>query len=61
MDKNNILDIFNLEGKVVVIIGGAGKMGLNFAKTLLCVKCRVIISDVKSHKIHDLQKMNSNF
>jgi len=56
MNKNKNSKIFDLEGKTVVIIGGAGKMGLNFANTLLNANCRVIISDVKNYKISDIQK-----
>ena len=55
MNNNKISEIFNLDGKNVVIVGGAGKMGLNFAKTLLNANCNVIISDVKNTNISELK------
>ena len=53
MDKKFINDLFSLKGKKIVILGGAGKLGLNFAKTLKKAGAKVILGDVK--------KTNNNF
>lgn len=42
--------LFNLSGKVAVIIGGAGKMGQQFAATLGYAGANVVIVDVNEEK-----------
>ena len=50
MIKNRKFDyknIFSLKNKNVVILGGSGKMGLNFSKTLVSAGARVFLGDIK--------------
>lgn len=53
MDKKFINNLFSLKGKKIVILGGAGKLGVNFAKTLKNAGAKVILGDIK--------KTNNNF
>lgn len=48
--------IFNLTGKVAVIIGGAGKMGQQFAITLGYAGAKVVLSDVDARKCKAMAK-----
>lgn len=43
---NRIEDIFDLSGKLVVIVGGAGKMGQNFARALSYAGTSVVLADI---------------
>lgn len=48
--------LFDLKNKVAVIVGGAGKMGQQFASTLGFAGARVIIADVDKEKSDNLAK-----
>ncbi len=39
-------EIFNLKGRIGIIVGGAGKMGQQFAKVLSLAGATVVISDL---------------
>ena len=43
----DIKKIFSLKGKNIVILGGSGKLGINFSKTLVNAGAKVIIGDLK--------------
>ena len=50
MSKNkkfNYKNIFSLKNKKIVILGGSGKMGLNFSKSLLSAGAEVFLGDIK--------------
>ena len=49
MKKNNF-NIFSLKGKKILIIGGSGKLGLRFAKTLKNAGGQIILADVNKPK-----------
>lgn len=53
---HKVESIFNLTGKVAVIIGGAGKMGKQFAITLGYAGAKVVLSDVDARKCKALAK-----
>ena len=44
--SKSLKNIFSLEGKTFVIIGGAGKMGLSFSETLIENNSNVIVADL---------------
>ena len=43
-------DIFDMKGRVGVIMGGAGKMGREFAQTLANAGATVVIADIDKDK-----------
>ncbi len=48
MNKNfDYKKIFSLKGKNIIILGGSGKLGINFSKSLVSAGGRVFIGDVK--------------
>ena len=49
-------DLFDMEGRVGVIMGGAGKMGCEFAQTLANAGATVVIADVDREKIVTVAK-----
>ncbi len=49
-------EIFNLTGKVGVIVGGAGKMGRQFAEVLAQAGARVVIADLNNKAINEALK-----
>jgi len=49
-ELHKVESIFNLTGKVAVIVGGAGKMGQQFAVTLGYSGAKVVLSDVDARK-----------
>ena len=54
MNKNfDYKKIFSLKGKNIIILGGSGKLGINFSKSLVSAGGRVFIGDVK-------KKINNN-
>ena len=48
--KKNKFNIFSLKGKKILIIGGSGKLGLRFAKTLKNAGGQIILADVNKPK-----------
>ena len=48
--KKNKFSIFSLRGKKILIIGGSGKLGLRFAKTLENAGGKIILADIKKPK-----------
>tara|TARA_B100001057_G_C22868395_1_gene957628 strand:- start:4766 stop:5575 length:810 start_codon:yes stop_codon:yes gene_type:complete len=42
--------IFSLKNKKIVILGGSGKMGVNFSKTLISAGAKVFLGDIKKNK-----------
>ena len=54
-------DLFDMKGSVGVIMGGAGKMGREFARTLANAGATVVIADIESEKIDtDAQNLPQN-
>jgi NAD(P)-dependent dehydrogenase (short-subunit alcohol dehydrogenase family) len=48
-------DCFSLEGKNVVVFGGAGKMAASFSRTLLAARCRnLALVDSNAEKVQDV-------
>ena len=47
-------DIFDLTGRVGIIVGGAGKMGQQFAKVLSLAGAQVVIADVNGKTCEEL-------
>ena len=45
--KFNYKDIFSLKNKKIVILGGSGKMGVNFSKILSSAGAKIILGDIK--------------
>lgn len=53
MKKNNYLKKFSLKGKVAIVLGGFGLMGLEISKALSDAGAKVVILDLKEkRKIH---------
>ena len=55
-ELHKVESIFNLTGKAAVIIGGAGKMGEQFALTLGYAGGKVVLSDVDARKCKAMAK-----
>lgn len=53
------MEIFDLEGKVIVITGGSGALGFEFAKTLAKEGAKIVILDLDQKKC-DLKADNIN-
>ena len=49
-------DIFDMKGKAGIIVGGAGKMGQQFAKTLSYAGAKVVIADIDERECNRLAK-----
>lgn len=50
----NVKDMFNLEGKVILITGGAGHLGSTMSKALLEFGGTVVVADVAEKKPHEI-------
>ena len=48
--KNHLNNLFSLKGKNIVILGGAGKIGISFAETLYNAGAKVILGDINKTK-----------
>ena len=46
-NKPNYKNIFSLKNKKIVILGGSGKLGLNFSKILSSAGAKIILGDIK--------------
>ena len=46
-NKLNFKNIFSLKNKKIVILGGSGKLGLNFSKILSSAGAKIILGDIK--------------
>jgi NAD(P)-dependent dehydrogenase (short-subunit alcohol dehydrogenase family) len=49
LDKNKILDLFSLEGKVAIVTGGAGRLGLQHIDILHKAGAQVVSFDVNKN------------
>ena len=45
--KFNYKEVFSLKNKKIVILGGSGKMGVNFSKILSSAGAKIILGDIK--------------
>ena len=56
--------IFSLKNKKIVILGGSGKMGVNFSKTLISAGAKVFLGDINSYledqKLSSLKELEKN-
>lgn len=60
MLNKNITDIFSLEGKCAVIIGGKGKIGLPMARALAVAGAKVyVVSPSATDQDYKIQKLNN--
>jgi len=50
MDKETLHNLFSLEGKVAIITGGAGRLGVQYAKVLTDAGAKVFTFDVVKNK-----------
>ena len=50
-NKFNFKDIFSMKNKKVIIVGGTGNLGVNFAQTLSSAGARVFLLDKNKKKI----------
>ena len=48
--KNHLNNLFSLKGKNIVILGGAGKLGISFGETLYNAGANVILGDINKKK-----------
>ncbi len=55
-ELNKVESLFNLKGKTAVIIGGAGKMGRQFAITLGYAQANVALGDIDARKCKAVAK-----
>ena len=53
--KFNYKDVFSLKNKKIVILGGSGKMGINFSKILSSAGAKIILGDIKKQLINKIQ------
>lgn len=65
MNKKTIFDLFNLEGKTIVLTGSAGRLGSRFADVLSSAGADVVLVDVeesynKKLELELKQKYNTN-
>jgi NAD(P)-dependent dehydrogenase (short-subunit alcohol dehydrogenase family) len=54
--NQSIYELFNLEGKVAILVGGTGLLGRNYAKVLSAAGARVVIADINKEGCDQVAK-----